>query len=144
MICSPVVTEKAYESESYSETEDDVRPSKPATKAPAPAKPSASKREEDKKSHKKAAACANKGTKQASIMGFFQKKWWKTVWSICVGSGVITHTCGTWSFWGEWLSAASHHITSSGGTCSLIGYSNRMLQVSGYTCGSTCTLVKSR
>ncbi|KAM3866158.1 DNA polymerase delta subunit 3 [Diretmus argenteus] len=69
-----IVTEKGYESESYSETEDDARSTKPAPKDPAPPKIPASKKENEKKSHKKAAANANKGAKQASIMGFFQKK----------------------------------------------------------------------
>lgn len=67
-----IVTEKGYESESYSEAEDDVPPPKHAAKAAA--KPAASNKDEEKKSQKKAAASANKGTKQASIMGFFQKK----------------------------------------------------------------------
>ncbi|KAM4604623.1 DNA polymerase delta subunit 3 [Polymixia lowei] len=67
-----IVTEKGYESESYSETEDCVQSSKPAPKDPVPAKPPTSK--EEKKSQKKTSANTNKGTKQASIMGFFQKK----------------------------------------------------------------------
>lgn len=61
-------------SESYSETEDDFQTSKPAAKAAFPAKAAASHKPEEKKSQKKAAANANKSTKQASIMGFFQKK----------------------------------------------------------------------
>ncbi|XP_076601273.1 DNA polymerase delta subunit 3 isoform X2 [Chaetodon auriga] len=69
-----IVTEKGYESESYSETEDDVQATKPAPKDPFPAKPAASNKQDEKKSHKKTSANANKGTKQASIMGFFQKK----------------------------------------------------------------------
>ncbi|XP_029931373.1 DNA polymerase delta subunit 3 isoform X2 [Myripristis murdjan] len=71
-----IVTEKGYESESYSETEDDVQPTRSAPKDPIPAKIPASRKEDEKptKSQKKAAASANKGTKQASIMGFFQKK----------------------------------------------------------------------
>ena len=68
-VCCPV-TEKAFESESYSETEDEVQASKPTS---APATLSTGKREE-KKSQKKSTPTANKGTKQASIMGFFQKK----------------------------------------------------------------------
>lgn len=67
-----IVTEKVYESESYSETEDDVPASKHTAKDPNPAKLPASNRE-DKKSQKKASN-TNKGSKQASIMGFFQKK----------------------------------------------------------------------
>lgn len=68
-----IVTEKGYESESYSEAEDDALATKQAPKDPFPAKPAANKHDE-KKSHKKTSANANKGTKQASIMGFFQKK----------------------------------------------------------------------
>ncbi|XP_041707201.2 DNA polymerase delta subunit 3 isoform X1 [Coregonus clupeaformis] len=68
-----IVTEKGYESESYSETEDDFKASKPAQKNPTPPKPSTGKKQEEKRS-KKVAAAANKSTKQASIMGFFQKK----------------------------------------------------------------------
>lgn len=68
-----MVTEKGYESESYSETEDDFQAAKPAPKHPVPAKRPASKPDE-KKSQKKNSANANKGSKQASIMGFFQKK----------------------------------------------------------------------
>lgn len=68
-----IVTEKGYESESYSEAEDDAKATKQAPKDPFPAKLAANKHEE-KKSHKKTSANANKGTKQASIMGFFQKK----------------------------------------------------------------------
>ncbi|XP_039672656.1 DNA polymerase delta subunit 3 isoform X2 [Perca fluviatilis] len=63
-----IVTEKGYESESYSEAEDDV------PKDPIPAKRPASSKPDEKKSQKKASANSNKGTKQASIMGFFQKK----------------------------------------------------------------------
>lgn len=70
----PTVTEKGYESESYSETEADVPATKQAPKGPFPAKLSASNKQEEKKSQKKSSANANKGTKQASIMGFFQKK----------------------------------------------------------------------
>lgn len=69
-----IVTEKGYESESYSEGEDDFQAPKQAIKNPFPAKLPASHREDEKKSQKKSSANANKGTKQASIMGFFQKK----------------------------------------------------------------------
>ncbi|KAM9844482.1 DNA polymerase delta subunit 3 isoform 2-T2 [Aulostomus maculatus] len=65
-----IVTEKGYESESYSEAEEDVS----ACRDPAPARPPTSKKEEEKKSQKRTSANASKGTKQASIMGFFQKK----------------------------------------------------------------------
>ncbi|KAI5096554.1 DNA polymerase delta subunit 3 [Silurus meridionalis] len=73
-----IVTEKGFESESYSESDDE---SKTATQ---PAEDSSSltqtlKRKDDEKkvkekSQKKAPAATNKVTKQASIMGFFQKK----------------------------------------------------------------------
>ncbi|XP_020497458.2 DNA polymerase delta subunit 3 isoform X1 [Labrus bergylta] len=69
-----MVTEKGYESESYSETEDDFKPTKPALKDPVPAKLSLSSKQDEKKSQKKTSANANKGSKQASIVGFFQKK----------------------------------------------------------------------
>ncbi|XP_061587018.1 DNA polymerase delta subunit 3 isoform X2 [Cololabis saira] len=65
-----MVTEKVYESESYSETEDDFQAAKPAPKAKLPS----SSKDEGKKSQKKPSMNSNKGTKQASIMGFFQKK----------------------------------------------------------------------
>lgn len=68
------VTEKVYESESYSDSEDDfVKSNKQQlSKQPATLRATGGKKVEDKKSQKKSAA--NKGTKQASIMGFFQKK----------------------------------------------------------------------
>ncbi|KAM6918567.1 DNA polymerase delta subunit 3 [Xenentodon cancila] len=69
-----IVTEKVYESESYSETEDDVQVAKPAPKDPMKAKLPWSSKEDEKKCQKKPSANSNKGTKQASIMGFFQKK----------------------------------------------------------------------
>lgn len=71
--CS-TVTEKGYESESYSEAEDDAQASRQVGKSAVPAKPAASNKPEDKKGHKKSSANASKGAKQASIMGFFQKK----------------------------------------------------------------------
>lgn len=69
------MTEKGYESESYSETEDDFQATKQAPKDPVAAKPPASTKQDEKRSQKKASANTNKGSKQASIMGFFQKKW---------------------------------------------------------------------
>lgn len=69
-----MVTEKAYESESYSDSEDDFKATRQAPKGPFPSKLPASNREDEKKSQKKTATNTNKGTKQASIMGFFQKK----------------------------------------------------------------------
>ncbi|XP_037315365.2 DNA polymerase delta subunit 3 [Pungitius pungitius] len=66
-----IVTEKGYESESYSE--DEVHAPK-APKDVVPAKAGASSRADEKRSQKKAPPSANKGSKQASIVGFFQKK----------------------------------------------------------------------
>uniref|UniRef100_A0A8C8C1Q2 DNA polymerase delta subunit 3 n=1 Tax=Oncorhynchus tshawytscha TaxID=74940 RepID=A0A8C8C1Q2_ONCTS len=66
------VTEKSYESESYSETEDDFKASKPSQMNPDLPKPSTGKKGEEKR--RKNVAASNKSTKQASIMGFFQKK----------------------------------------------------------------------
>lgn len=80
------VTEKGYESESYSETEDDVQAPKQAPKDPIPAKLPASNKQDEKKSQKKTSASANKGTKQASIIGFFQKKWWRTASDTFIGT----------------------------------------------------------
>ncbi|XP_037537847.1 DNA polymerase delta subunit 3 isoform X2 [Nematolebias whitei] len=68
-----IVTEKVYESESYSETEDDFQPAKRAPRDFKAKLPSSSK-EKEKKAAKKSSASSHKGTKQASIMGFFQKK----------------------------------------------------------------------
>lgn len=66
------VTEKAYESESCTESEEDLR-----TKAGAARKapPAASKEpKEEKRSAKKGGLVPAKLNKQASIMGFLQKK----------------------------------------------------------------------
>ncbi|KAM8849978.1 DNA polymerase delta subunit 3 isoform 3-T3 [Spinachia spinachia] len=68
-----IVTEKGYESESYSEAEDEVHGPK-AKKNAVPAKAASSTKADEKRSQKKTSANANKGSKQASIMGFFQKK----------------------------------------------------------------------
>ncbi|XP_064861113.1 DNA polymerase delta subunit 3-like [Oncorhynchus nerka] len=67
-----IVTEKGYEIESYSETEDDFKASKPSQMNPDLPKPSTGKKGEEKR--RKNVAASNKSTKQASIMGFFQKK----------------------------------------------------------------------
>ncbi|XP_025897332.1 DNA polymerase delta subunit 3 [Nothoprocta perdicaria] len=69
-----MVTEKVYESESCTDSEDDFAKAKPAA-APRPPAPTI-KREpkEEKKNPKKGAATATKANKQVSIMGFFQKK----------------------------------------------------------------------
>ncbi|KAM6919589.1 DNA polymerase delta subunit 3 isoform 2-T2 [Lycodopsis pacificus] len=69
-----IVTEKGYESESYSEAEDDVHASKRDPKDPVPAKLPSSTKQDEKRSQKRTSANANKGTKQVSIMGFFHKK----------------------------------------------------------------------
>uniref|UniRef100_A0A8C6ZQ68 DNA polymerase delta subunit 3 n=1 Tax=Nothoprocta perdicaria TaxID=30464 RepID=A0A8C6ZQ68_NOTPE len=68
------MTEKVYESESCTDSEDDFAKAKPAA-APRPPAPTI-KREpkEEKKNPKKGAATATKANKQVSIMGFFQKK----------------------------------------------------------------------
>lgn len=71
------MTEKFYESESYSETEDDFKPAKQAPKDLFPGRPAAGNKQDEKKSQKKPSSNANKGTKQASIKGFFPKKWWR-------------------------------------------------------------------
>uniref|UniRef100_A0A8B9JG61 DNA polymerase delta subunit 3 n=1 Tax=Astyanax mexicanus TaxID=7994 RepID=A0A8B9JG61_ASTMX len=75
-----MVTEKGYESESYSESEDDSKTTSQPSGESNSLKQSLGKREEEKtkeRGQKKApaaAAAANKSTKQSSIMGFFQKK----------------------------------------------------------------------
>uniref|UniRef100_U3JQB4 DNA polymerase delta subunit 3 n=1 Tax=Ficedula albicollis TaxID=59894 RepID=U3JQB4_FICAL len=69
-----MVTEKVYESESCTDSEDEF--CKP--KAPAPHKqpllPTKREPKEERKNLKKGAAPANRANKQVSIMGFFQKK----------------------------------------------------------------------
>ncbi|KAF4804943.1 DNA polymerase delta subunit 3 [Turdus rufiventris] len=69
-----MVTEKVYESESCTDSEDEF--SKP--KAPAPHKqpllPTKREPKEERKNPKKGAAPASRANKQVSIMGFFQKK----------------------------------------------------------------------
>ncbi|XP_016381792.1 DNA polymerase delta subunit 3-like isoform X2 [Sinocyclocheilus rhinocerous] len=68
------VTEKGYVSESYSENEEEPEPNSQA-KDSSSLKQSFGKREEEKKvKSQKKTSTANKPTKQASIMGFFQKK----------------------------------------------------------------------
>lgn len=92
-------------SESYSESEDDFQASKPAQRESSKAKPNLSSKDDDKKSQKKAPANSNKGAKQASIVGFFQKKWqihhflpWRTA---CSAEGCQFGYCGldahTWT-----------------------------------------------
>lgn len=65
-----IVTEKRYETESCTDSENESAKLKPA--APKQSAPPAAKQEP--KASKKGAAASSKGVKQASIMGFFQKK----------------------------------------------------------------------
>ncbi|XP_060792033.1 DNA polymerase delta subunit 3 isoform X2 [Neoarius graeffei] len=71
-----IVTEKGYETESYSESEDEskgaTQPSDDSSSLKQPLPRMDEEKKVEEKSQKKAAA--NKATKQASIMGFFQKK----------------------------------------------------------------------
>ncbi|KAG7321129.1 hypothetical protein KOW79_015544 [Hemibagrus wyckioides] len=73
-----IVTEKGYESESYSESEDESKAATQPSEDSSSLKQPLSRKDEEKKvkekSQKKAPAAANKATKQASITGFFQKK----------------------------------------------------------------------
>ena len=67
------VTEKVYESESCTDSEEELKV-KPASAHRPP--PAAVKREprEDRKGPKKGAAALGKANRQVSITGFFQKK----------------------------------------------------------------------
>ncbi|XP_057901679.1 DNA polymerase delta subunit 3 isoform X1 [Melospiza georgiana] len=69
-----MVTEKVYESESCTDSEDEF----PKPKAPAPQKqpmlPTKREPKEERKNPKKGAAPASRANKQVSITGFFQKK----------------------------------------------------------------------
>uniref|UniRef100_A0ACB8FFK4 Uncharacterized protein n=1 Tax=Sphaerodactylus townsendi TaxID=933632 RepID=A0ACB8FFK4_9SAUR len=67
-----IVTEKVYESESCTDSEEDFRPKPPAAHKP-PAGTVKREPREEKKGARKGAA-AGKASKQASITGFFQKK----------------------------------------------------------------------
>ncbi|XP_062423470.1 DNA polymerase delta subunit 3 isoform X2 [Rhea pennata] len=69
-----MVTEKVYESESCTDSEDDFAKSKPPAAHRQPAPPVKKEPKEERKNLKKGAATANKANKQVSIMGFFQKK----------------------------------------------------------------------
>uniref|UniRef100_A0A3B3QZR2 DNA polymerase delta subunit 3 n=1 Tax=Paramormyrops kingsleyae TaxID=1676925 RepID=A0A3B3QZR2_9TELE len=68
------VTEKGFESESYSESDDDFKVNKQPLKEPGASKAIFRKNEEENKSQKRATAAAGKAAKQASTMGFFVKK----------------------------------------------------------------------
>ncbi|KAM9300245.1 DNA polymerase delta subunit 3 isoform 9-T10 [Morus bassanus] len=69
-----MVTEKVYESESCTDSEDDFTKSKLLAAHKQPALPSKKEPKEERKNLKKGAATANRANKQVSIMGFFQKK----------------------------------------------------------------------
>ncbi|XP_075581966.1 DNA polymerase delta subunit 3 isoform X1 [Pelecanus crispus] len=69
-----MVTEKVYESESCTDSEDDFAKSKPPAPHKQPALPLKKEPKEERKNLKKGAATANRANKQVSIMGFFQKK----------------------------------------------------------------------
>ncbi|XP_061485105.1 DNA polymerase delta subunit 3 isoform X2 [Rhineura floridana] len=68
-----IVTEKAYESESCTDSEEEFRSKPPATHR-RPAGAAKKDPKEEKKAAKRGGAAASKANKQASIMGFFQKK----------------------------------------------------------------------
>ncbi|KAM6291393.1 DNA polymerase delta subunit 3 isoform 1-T1 [Porphyrio hochstetteri] len=69
-----MVTEKVYESESCTDSEDDFAKAKPAAPHKQPAPPPKKEPKEERKNLKKGAATASRANKQVSIMGFFQKK----------------------------------------------------------------------
>ncbi|XP_068275124.1 DNA polymerase delta subunit 3 isoform X2 [Nyctibius grandis] len=69
-----MVTEKVYESESCTDSEDDFAKAKPPPAHKQPAPPVKKEPKEERKNLKKGAATANRANKQVSIMGFFQKK----------------------------------------------------------------------
>ncbi|XP_074996533.1 DNA polymerase delta subunit 3 isoform X3 [Calonectris borealis] len=69
-----MVTEKVYESESCTDSEDDFAKSKPPAAHKQPALPMKKEPKEERKNLKKGTATANRANKQVSIMGFFQKK----------------------------------------------------------------------
>ncbi|KAM6100693.1 DNA polymerase delta subunit 3 isoform 1-T1 [Theristicus caerulescens] len=69
-----MVTEKVYESESCTDSEDDFAKSKPPAAHKQPALPLKKEPKEERKNLKKGAAAASRANKQVSIMGFFQKK----------------------------------------------------------------------
>ncbi|KAM6146339.1 DNA polymerase delta subunit 3 isoform 1-T1 [Phoenicopterus ruber ruber] len=69
-----MVTEKVYESESCTDSEDDFAKSKPPAAHKQPALPTKKEPKEERKNPKKGAATASRANKQVSIVGFFQKK----------------------------------------------------------------------
>ncbi|KAM9204919.1 DNA polymerase delta subunit 3 isoform 1-T1 [Mergus octosetaceus] len=69
-----MVTEKVYESESCTDSEDDFAKTKLPAAPKQPAPPVKKEPKEERKNPKKGAATAGRANKQVSIMGFFQKK----------------------------------------------------------------------
>ncbi|XP_040439743.1 DNA polymerase delta subunit 3 isoform X2 [Falco naumanni] len=69
-----MVTEKVYESESCTDSEDDFTKSKPLAALKQPVLPMKKEPKEERKNLKKGAATTNRANKQVSIMGFFPKK----------------------------------------------------------------------
>ncbi|KAM9019629.1 DNA polymerase delta subunit 3 isoform 1-T1 [Ara ararauna] len=68
-----MVTEKVYESESCTDSEDDFK-TKPPAAPKQPVLPLKKEPKEERKNVKKGAATGSRANKQVSIMGFFQKK----------------------------------------------------------------------
>ncbi|XP_037232898.1 DNA polymerase delta subunit 3 isoform X1 [Falco rusticolus] len=69
-----MVTEKVYESESCTDSEDDFTKSKPLAALKQPVLPMKKEPKEERKNLKKGATTTNRANKQVSIMGFFPKK----------------------------------------------------------------------
>lgn len=74
MVCFFLVTEKVYESESCTDSEEDFRSKVPVVGHKPPTGPAKREPKEERKGGKKGGAAASKANKQATIMGFFQKK----------------------------------------------------------------------
>lgn len=68
------MTEKVYESESCTDSEEEFTKAKPAALHRQSTAPVKKDPKEDRRGPKKGAATASKANKQVSIMGFFQKK----------------------------------------------------------------------
>uniref|UniRef100_A0A8V5HDA2 DNA polymerase delta subunit 3 n=1 Tax=Melopsittacus undulatus TaxID=13146 RepID=A0A8V5HDA2_MELUD len=68
-----MVTEKVYESESCTDSEDDFK-TKPPAAPKQPVLPLKKEPKEERKNMKKGTTAASRANKQVSIMGFFQKK----------------------------------------------------------------------
>ncbi|XP_027504539.1 DNA polymerase delta subunit 3 isoform X2 [Corapipo altera] len=69
-----MVTEKVYESESCTDSEEEFPKPKPPAAHKQPVLPMKKEPKEERKTLKKGAAPANRANKQVSIMGFFHKK----------------------------------------------------------------------